>query len=718
MVRFYFRNSISPVVNRPIFKGLATTQSLLGLLATTGLAITGSSMALANDDDKSKQIGMEEVSVYGQQITTQSSTGSRLDLSVLEIPATVEVISGNSIRERLDFTVIDAVTRSAGFTSEATPGNGGQSIAARGFRGQGAVTKLYDGTSYFNAYGTVTFPFDTWSVERIEILKGPSSVLYGEGGIGGAVNVVPKAPSQEQSGVLRATFGEDNTSFVGLSLNGGLTETLAARIDYSTSQSDGWVDSGDSETDVLSVAFLWDVSEDLKLTLRYDSGDQKPMVYSGTAIENGDFIPGLEYSNFQVSDARIRYEDESIRLRADWGISDAVAMQAELYHLESDRFWQVIENFRPGTGANAGLIERSGPALIAHDMEQDGLRVNVSFAQEIAGIDARSSVGFEMNDVSFVRPFNFGSGSQIISPDSFSPGLYADITTGTELVNRVSADLTQYALFAESQLQLTEQLALVLGLRYEDTETDFETTGAGDFDQSADVVTGRAGLVFDVNNSTALYAQYSTGATHPSNNLLTANSRNRDTDFIDTEQVELGVKQQLLDGRVQWALAYFDITRNNLTDDNPTSSDPNDLIEIAEQTSEGVELSFSVQVLDSLQIYGNGSVLDAKMDGNQTTRLVPEKTANFGLVWAALDNVQIVADGRYVGKREDRFAPIPSYMVVDTSAKVMVNDNLSLTVKFENVFDERYTASTISYYDGVWLVGKPRTFSLTADYRF
>ncbi|MCY4255822.1 MAG: hypothetical protein OXE51_06880, partial [Gammaproteobacteria bacterium] len=87
---------------------------------------------------------IEEISVYGQQISSQNSTGSRLNLGVLETPATVEIISGDSIRDRLDFSVIEAVTRTAGFTNEAVPDNGSQSIAARGFSGQGAVTKLYD----------------------------------------------------------------------------------------------------------------------------------------------------------------------------------------------------------------------------------------------------------------------------------------------------------------------------------------------------------------------------------------------------------------------------------------------------------------------------------------------------------------------------------------------------------------------------------------------
>jgi iron complex outermembrane receptor protein len=175
---------------------------------------------------------IEEVIVFGTQAGTETATGSRLNLTVLETPATVDIIDGDAIRARLDTSVLEAATRSAGFTNEANPGNGSSSIAARGFNGQGAVTKLYDGTNYYNAAGTVTFPFDTWSVERVEVLKGPSSVLYGEGGIGGAINVIPRRPQREQSGDVRVVAGEFGTQFLGVDYTNALGDSAAFRVDY------------------------------------------------------------------------------------------------------------------------------------------------------------------------------------------------------------------------------------------------------------------------------------------------------------------------------------------------------------------------------------------------------------------------------------------------------------------------------------------------------
>ncbi|MBT5032010.1 MAG: TonB-dependent receptor plug domain-containing protein, partial [Proteobacteria bacterium] len=392
---------------------------------------------------------MEEISVFGQQLDSISGTGSRLDLSVMETPATVDIINGDSIRDRIDTSVLEAVTRSAGFTNESNPGNGGQSIAARGFRGQGSVTKLFDGTNYYTAAGTITFPFDTWGVERIEVLKGPSSVLYGEGGIGGAINVVPKVPEQEQGGQVRVSLGEDDTRFIGIDLTGGLTDTVAYRLDYSNGRSDNWIDNSDSKTEMLSVALKWDVSEDLSLTARYDYGDQSPMKYFGIPVVDGDFAKQFLETNFNVGDAEVRYEDMAVRLKMDWTISDALSLQAEAYHLETERYWRNSEFY--SLDAQTGLVDRFDPLELGHDMEHDGLRANFLLTNSLGNMALKSSFGFEINDISFSRPSNFGPANSnrvdfgadfdTVDPANFVPGSLSSLTgAGVQLDNVSDVD--------------------------------------------------------------------------------------------------------------------------------------------------------------------------------------------------------------------------------------------------------------------------------------
>jgi iron complex outermembrane recepter protein len=289
-----------------------------GILAVAVGAICSANVPTALAQVTGTRSGeVDEILVYGTQGGRESVTASRLDLTVLETPATVDVIDGDAMRARIDTSVLEAVTRSAGFTNESNPGNGNSSIAARGFRGQGAVTKLYDGTNYYAAAETTTFPFDTWGVERVEVLKGPSSVLYGEGGIGGAINVIPRKPERERSGDLRVLLGENETAFVGIDFTGPLGDSVSYRIDYSNSQSDNWVFNGDSEAEMFSAALRWDVSDNLALSARYDIGEQSPMRYFGVPVAqrdgfygdfvdgtfSGDFIEDFAESNFNVGDA-------------------------------------------------------------------------------------------------------------------------------------------------------------------------------------------------------------------------------------------------------------------------------------------------------------------------------------------------------------------------------------------------------------------------------
>ncbi len=705
--------------------GLAAQETPAHREATTEADSAGAVDAANDAGAENETTVSDQITVYGKPVDTTSETGSRMELTVMEMPATVDIIDGDSIRERLDTTVMEAVTRSAGFSNDGHPGNGGQNIAARGFRGQGTVTKMFDGTSYYNAFNTITFPFDTWGIERIEVLKGPASVLYGEGGIGGAYNVIPKRPRQDPGGDLRVSVGENDTRFLGLGLTGGLAENLAYRLDYSNNQSDNWVDRGDSETEMISASLEWRITDDFSLTGRYDHGDQEPMRYFGTPLVDGAFPTELLESNFDVTDGRMRYQDGAARLRADWTISERVTMQSELYRLVSDRFWKTLDFFeydRP-----AGTVTRSSPLVIAHDIEHDGFRTNFVFDAGTERRRMKTSAGFEMNDLTFERGTNFGGANpngvdwandfDVVDAFDFDPGVFSDLTSAEDRTEIIS-DVTQLAVFAESLIGLTESLTLVLGLRHEDVETEYEdVSNPPIFDQGVDALTGRAGLTLDLRDDTMLYGQYTTGAVHPSNSIVQTTARNRAVDFIRSEQVEIGIKQRLLGGRLSWSAALFDIVKNNLIEDDPDSLNPDDVIIIPEQTSQGIEFSLTTALADALTLTATGVLLDAETDAGETPREVPEETFNLGLVWAPLEKLQFSADARHVGERFHPDNPIPSYTVVDASARWRFSEDLSAAVRVDNLLDELYAYSAY-YWPNTWLVGKPRTVTVTLDYDF
>ncbi len=667
--------------------------------------------------------GIEELLVFGTQGERDSTTSSsRLDLTLLETPATVDIVDGEAIRARMDTSVLDAATRSAGFTNESNPGNGGFSVGARGFTGQGAVTKLYDGINLYNAAGTMTFPFDTWSVERVEVLKGPSSVMYGEGGIGGAINVIPRKPERDRSGEARLIGGEDGTHFVGVDYTNALGDSAAFRVDYSDKQSDNWVEpNGDSEARMLAFAVQWDVSDELVLSARLDSGEQDDMRYFGVPNANDDFVRDFVGMNFNVSDSEVHYEDDSIRFRAEWQASDNFGVQADLFQLTTDRFWKNAEAYFYDDATQ--VVERWDPLVLGHDMEHTGLRTSFSFSSSGEGV--RTAVGFEVNDVSFERPTNFFTPANpagitfdefdVVDPYNFQPGVLAGLTTAPYAPDTLS-DVSQWAVFGEAQFNASDRFAIVAALRLDDYDTEIQRLGRAGIDQQVDALTGRIGFVFDLADDSALYGQYSTGATHPSSSIVTGSIANRLADMIETEQLEIGLKHQVEGTGFAWNVALFDITQNNLIYDDPTSGNPNDVIVIPEITSRGIEVGFTYTASESFQFYGNAAPVNLEAQtGARPSNYAPEQTANLGFMWGIADSVRIIADARYVG---DRFGaiPIPSYTVVDASVRFDLNDSFGFTLKADNLFDELYASS--NYYDETWSVGKPRTASIGFDFSF
>src|SRR6185295_11048983 len=183
------------------------------------------------------------------------------------------------------------------------PGNGGSSRFSRGFGGLNSLMKLYDGQQLFVASGTLTFPFDTWSVERIEFLGGPASVMYGNGAIGGVVNVVPRRPNRfTTENALRLALGTQNTMRAAFGRGGPINDKVAYRIDLSQNSTNGYVDRGDSKSSAISGSMSFAVTPRLDFTVSEDFGYQEPTEYFGSVLVDGKVDKSLREVNYNVED--------------------------------------------------------------------------------------------------------------------------------------------------------------------------------------------------------------------------------------------------------------------------------------------------------------------------------------------------------------------------------------------------------------------------------
>ncbi len=317
------------------------------------------------------------------ELSSTASAGSALGLSVLQIPASLTVISRAQLEQRGDTNLNDAISRAGAISAMPHPGNGLSALSSRGFTDGASVMRLYDGLRQYGGVG-ITFPFDTWSIERIEVLRGPASVIHGDGAIGGVINIVPKKPTRGAiENEISVTVGSEDTARLGFGSGGALTPELAYRVDVSGNYSGGWVDRGRSSDATFSGALLWQPRTDLKLTLTHAQGHQKPMRYFGTPLVDGRQLDALRHRNYNVEDSDIRFRDRWTQLDALWTPNANVEWRTRVYQIDSQRDWRNAEAYvyNPRTG----LIDRSGNTQITHNQDQTGLTSTLRVQGSVGG---------------------------------------------------------------------------------------------------------------------------------------------------------------------------------------------------------------------------------------------------------------------------------------------------------------------------------------------
>ncbi|MFC3340380.1 TonB-dependent receptor [Paracandidimonas soli] len=666
----------------------------------------------------------------GQSATlaTPASTGSSLGLTPMQTPASVEAINRDQLEERGDSRVIDAVTRTAGISASPHPGNGLSELSARGFSGGSSVMWLYDGTRQYGGTG-ITFPFDTWSVERIEVLRGPASVIHGDGAIGGAVNVIPKKPAQDPiQNELQATIGTDDTQRLGLGSGGAINDRLSYRFDLSGNRSEGWVDRGKHYNATFSGALQFEVTRDLSLKLSHSYGYQRPMRYFGTPLVEGRQLDALREKNYNVEDSLIRFRDHWTELAATWTPSDATKVRARLYHIGSRRDWRNAEyyDYNPATH----LIDRSGNTQISHDQKQTGLASDAIFKGKLASLDNTLAIGFDVNHSNFRHTNNTYAGSSgPVDPYDPDPGYFQ---SDFPFIPRYRNEAGQYALFMENRIAFTSKWSVVGGLRYDHARVKREdlVTGQRNFTRTFSDLGWRLGTVYDMTPDLALYAQYSEAA-DPVGGLLMLSPANAAFDMAKGRQVEIGLKQAFWDGRGEWTLAAYHIRKTNLITRDPL--DPSRSVQVGQRSSRGIEATLALDFAPGWRVEANATMLRAKFDdfsesaggvavsrNGKVPPNVPERLANAWLSWNFQPNWTAMAGLRYVGKRYADNAntlELPSYATTDLALRWDVNGDTSITARGYNVFDKAYFTS--AYYSPTqWLYGPGRRFELTLNHRF
>ncbi len=676
-------------------------------------------------------------------LDAESTTGSRLGLKVNEIPASVDVVGAQAVRERGFTTVQEALESTPGVIGGGSPGDP-NAFSLRGFT-LNQITHLYDGLRA-GPPGMTSRPLDAYNFERIEILRGPASVLYGEGAVAGAINFVPKRPDRAGfRGDGLVSYGSYDTTRAGIGLGGPIGEAgLHYRLDLSHQRSNGWVDRTPYQYTNLTSALLWDVNDRLALQLSFDWSRDDISSWWGTPLVTPGFATDAVGSvvraddgrtvdrrlferNYNVADNVMQSDSYWTKLRAEYRMSDRLQFRNELYWYSADREWKNAESytFDPTTSR----IDRDR-FYVAHDQTLVGDRIDAVYAHAIAGMSNRVLAGADVSRLELRRPSFFNGPVDSVDPLNPAPGGFGPLSPALQTTR---IDTT--AFFAEDVLAPTERLKLVGGLRTEsialerrvfDLTSTAQTGPGGGFDRTFQATTWRAGAVYEAMPGLNVYGQVSTGKDPIDTNIFLVRQR-ENFDLAESFQWEAGLKQSFLDQRAEWTLAYYDITRKNML----SRTAANVVTTVGQQSSDGIELSLAVRPTPALRVSANYAFTHARFDrfsdgvgvfDGKRPPNVPRDVFNLYGSYHFATSLPIEVGGsvRYVGERSANNANtvfLKAYTTADVFAAMLFRDS-RLTFRVRNITDRSYGLWADVFYPDQVILGLPRTYEVAITTTF
>ena len=690
------------------------TSKLIQSAAVSVPAISCAFLATSAHAQEAAQT-LEQVIVTGVAdrqllLDARTDTGSRLGLTARETPAIVDILSERQIAELGARTNVEALNRAPGVTSSLVATSPG-APTMRGFSG-GAVGLLYDGMRVATP-GIFSRASDSFMFERIEILKGPASVLYGEGALAGAINLVPKRAElgRDRTSAL-ASYGSFDSVRLAGDVNLALGERAALRGVAAHGRSNGYVNDAAAEflasslsatfkpTDRLTLELAADYSED-----DYDTADLGiPLVPralardpSAAATGPGDLVidRALRKTNYNVTDAVLTSDTLWLRSRVRWDINDALTFSNELGDYRSDRRFINAEIFSFNRGS--GLLDRS-TGIVTHDIEYTIERPTLSGDVTIGGLRNRFAIGAELSSLSFATRRYF---STTTSVDLFAPvrGTFPGGTGSVPPPNQKS-DVDVAAVFFENAMNLSSRWIIAGGLRHDWIDLDRRLLDSAPFEREYSAMSYRLGTVYDLAPKTQLFAQYSK-AVAPIGNLLLISLANSRFDLSEGDAIEAGIKSSFWDDRVDVTLAGYRLVQDGIITRDPAN--PTLSVQGGQQSSRGVELSLSASLTSQLRIDANYTKLDAEFDelieaggisrAGKTPPRIPETVANLFAFYSfeALP-VTVSAGLRHAGRfYTDNANTIRArgYTTFDAALGYKVSFG-EITVRGRNLSDEFY----------------------------
>lgn len=650
-----------------------------------------------------------------------SSSATRTNTSLKETPQAVTVIPKAVLKDIQATRLSEALDVAGVGRANNFGGQGLTTFTTRGFT---------SGEYYRNGFainrGYPNAP-DSSTVERVEVLKGASSSLYGRGDPGGTFNVVSKTPLAEQKTTLGLTIDDEGLYRGTVDTTGSLTadDSLTYRLNLMGENGETYRDHVDSKRWNIAPVIQWKPTDVTKITLEADFLRNQHALDRGFTHYNGQQKYSFDSSDYWWESGkdrnRLDNSNDMLQFRIEHALNDVWKLNVGAQYLNGNLHGYAVEanGIQPNT--NGEVISRNYNWRNL-DWIDKNFQANAVGEFNLFNLQHKLITGIELEDYDYksyiirsTAPFDLN----INQPDQKQPL--------PELVNVTTNDseeLKSQAFFVQDQIRLTDRLNTLIALRFEHYQhdyTNFLNNKSWSADQSAFIP--RVGLTYDLTNQWTMYSNISKSFKPNSG----ADRNNQGFDPEEGMSYEIGSKYAFWDDQLSFDTAIYYVKKENVLTLDPLDSTKS--IAAGEVSSKGVDLSLVGNITPAWKVIANYSYVDAAVskDNNleKGTRLanIPQDSFNILSMYefqsGALNGLGLGLNQRYIGSRKGQTSnstyDLGSYATTDLISYYNVNNDLRLSFDIKNIFNKEYDDSAFNRYV---YPGQPRTAKLGVTYSF
>jgi len=656
---------------------------------------------------------------------TRSASATRTDTAIEDIPQAISVVP----EQVLDDLNISRMDKALDFAGGVGRGNnfGGVSTLDYSLRGFISANTYRNGFASYR--GTNAAP-DMAVVERVEVLKGPSSGLFGRSEPGGVINMVTKRPQNDNFTRIKLSAGRWDRYRGTLDANARLTDDLLGRVNLVLEDNGSFRDHVENQRYIVSPSISWSLGENTSLLLDTEFSRTDIVMDRGIAAV-GNKLGKMKNSTFlhEPDDGKISTEGRLLHISLQHHLNEFWKVRAATQYLDGH-----MQGNTTGTTTAPVLGDILGRTYQRREMEWNDINTQLDLHGdfELVGWQHQLLSGIEYSNYRYTQHLDFTAVNAINIYDPMYGQRPSPLPGRKPRQPGSQTHEENYAFNLADQIEFNERWHGLLGVRFEHFQQRLYAAGnRAKRSQNKEAAVPRAGLMYKLLPDVSVFANtgFSFKPNSPSTDATTGITRV----FKPEEGIgyELGSKFSLLDGRLDATVSLFHITKENVLTRDP--SDPTGTLSIAagKVRSQGLDMQFSGQLTEQLRIIGAYAFIDAQVS-KDNSGLKGNKILGVARHSGSLLTVYEFDGGSSIGASTTYFARrpgeanrpggttndfyLPAYITFDFLARWQATRDLSFNINLDNVFNRTYYERG---YSRSWVVpGAPRNLTLGLSVKF